>query len=138
VTQNLVRGKLAAFINNFMLKRNSIAAVLVVIFIIGSVVIMYRGRPAMNVQNQNNGGVTSTPNVFSLSDVQTHNTPASCWTTISGSVYDLTTWINRHPGGPGPIKYLCGIDGTEAFIKQHGNNRAAKAALVLLKIGDLK
>jgi cytochrome b involved in lipid metabolism len=78
------------------------------------------------------------PNTFTLADVQGHNTAANCWSIVQGNVYDLTTWISRHPGGPGPIIGMCGTDGTARFEGQHGNSRSPRAALVLLKIGTLR
>jgi cytochrome b involved in lipid metabolism len=75
---------------------------------------------------------------YALSDVQAHASSDSCWTVVDGSVYDLTTWISRHPGGARPIQGMCGIDSTERFTRKHGKSGAAKAALVLLKIGTLK
>lgn len=75
---------------------------------------------------------------YTLADVASHATESDCWTAINGSVYDLTTWISRHPGGPGPIKGLCGIDGTDGFSKMHGGSKSAEKALILLKIGDLQ
>ena len=75
---------------------------------------------------------------YTLADVASHASESDCWTAINGSVYDLTTWIGRHPGGPGPIKGLCGIDGTEGFSKMHGGSKSAEKALILLKIGDLQ
>lgn len=75
---------------------------------------------------------------YTLADVASHATESDCWTAINGSVYDLTTWIGRHPGGPGPIKGLCGIDGTDGFNKMHGGSKSAEKALILLKIGDLQ
>ena len=52
--------------------------------------------------------------------VQSHNTPADCWTIVGDGVYDMTTWISQHPGGSGPIEAMCGADGTAAFDAQHG------------------
>jgi cytochrome b involved in lipid metabolism len=82
--------------------------------------------------------VKSTENMFSMTEVQAHKTPADCWSAINGLVYDLTTWINRHPGGTKPIESLCGTDGSARFVKKHGGASAPQAALVLLKIGTLK
>ncbi len=73
-----------------------------------------------------------------MADVQAHNSPGSCWAAINGNVYDLTTWISRHPGGAGPIQGLCGTDGTARFERKHGSSSGPRAALVLLKIGTLR
>lgn len=74
---------------------------------------------------------------YTLAQVQTHSTQDSCWAAINGSVYDLTTWIPRHPGGPQRIIGLCGKDGSAMFNQKHGSSSRAQAALVLLKIGTL-
>lgn len=45
---------------------------------------------------------------YTLADVQTHNTAASCWIVNSNKVYDLTSYINAHPIGAVIAKNLCG------------------------------
>jgi|SRR3989344_981385 len=69
--------------------------------------------------------------------VATHNTSASCWSIIDGNVYDLTSWISKHPGGQAAIKGLCGHDGTAAFHGQHGDAQKQADLLVTMKIGVL-
>ncbi len=61
-----------------------------------------------------------TTSTYSLAAVATHNNASSCWSAINGNVYDLTRWINQHPGGPGAILSICGKDGSAAFNDQHG------------------
>lgn len=78
------------------------------------------------------------PGTYTLAEVETHNTPSNCWAAISGNVYDLTSWVSRHPGGENPIKNLCGTDGTARFERKHGGSNAAKMSLGLLKIGTLR
>ncbi len=78
------------------------------------------------------------PGTYTLAEVETHNTPSNCWAAISGDVYDLTSWVSRHPGGENPIKNLCGTDGTARFERKHGGSNAAKMSLGLLKIGTLR
>ncbi len=134
-----------------------------VIFVVGAGYIIYSGRPVMNIQPAPSTTetqapastttqavttttatevATSTPSTgaksFSMGDVQAHNTESNCWAAISGNVYDLTSWVSRHPGGSRAITSLCGIDGTERFTKKHGIAKNPAAALILLKIGTLK
>lgn len=71
-------------------------------------------------------------------EVAAHATPASCWTVISGQVYDLTGWINQHPGGKDQITALCGKDATAAFTQQHANQTAAAVALDRFRLGPLR
>jgi cytochrome b involved in lipid metabolism len=44
-------------------------------------------------------------------------------------VYDLTSFVARHPGGSARIISLCGTDGTAAFTGQHAGSSAALRAL---------
>ena len=100
---------------------------------IGSIYIVWSGMPINTNEVETNHNAT-----YSLGDVAIHNTAAGCWTTIDENVYDLTTWVSRHPGGGEAILFLCGIDGTEAFHGMHGTSSVPLAALALLKIGTLK
>ncbi len=72
---------------------------------------------------------------FSLADVQAHNTPESCWAIIRDDVYDLTAWINKHPGGDKNILRLCGLDGTAMFDKKHGGQENPENVLKGFEIG---
>ena len=124
------------------------AIALVLVF--GFSYIVYTGRPAYQMKQEPVVTTSSTTpmtqtetptkqeNTFSLAQIATHNTPADCWSTINGSVYDLSTWVSRHPGGSKPIEGLCGTDGSEKFSRVHGKSNPAQAALVLLKIGTLQ
>jgi cytochrome b involved in lipid metabolism len=113
--------------------------------------IIYQGRPVMTLNNQptaasvtpkntttDSGNPGNTATTYTMSQVVSHNTPSDCWSAINNEVYDLSTWVSRHPGGPQAITRLCGADGSGAFNNQHGSSRRAQAALVLLKIGQLK
>lgn len=79
---------------------------------------------------QTNGGMTA-------ADVATHADASSCWSIINGNVYDLTSWIPRHPGGPDAILKLCGVDGSERFNNQHGGSAPQEQTLAGFKVGTL-
>jgi uncharacterized membrane protein len=72
---------------------------------------------------------------YNAADLKKHATAASCWSAINGNVYDLTKWINRHPGGASVIKGICGRDGSAGFNGQHGGASRPAAALAQFKIG---
>lgn len=74
---------------------------------------------------------------YTLAQVAAHNGASSCWSAINGGVYDLTAWINQHPGGPQAILAICGKDGSAAFNNQHGGQRRPANELAGFKIGDL-
>jgi cytochrome b involved in lipid metabolism len=78
-----------------------------------------------------------TQTTFTMAQIAEHNSDASCYTAIRGSVYDLTSWIGKHPGGESEIRQLCGKDGTEKFVGQHGGMAQQESALVGFKIGTV-
>ena len=81
--------------------------------------------------------VSTTTKSYDLAEIAKHNKDGNCWTTVNGKVYDLTTWPAKHPGGDKAIFAICGIDGTQAYTRQHGGQ--AKPANVLdgFYIGEL-
>jgi cytochrome b involved in lipid metabolism len=80
---------------------------------------------------------TPAPGGYTAAQVAAHDSAQSCWTSISGNVYDLTAWIDQHPGGQAPILSLCGTDGTAAFMQQHGGQGRPEQELATFKIGAL-
>ena len=74
---------------------------------------------------------------ITMSEVAKHNSPGDCWSAINGKVYDLTNWIDKHPGGSVIIKSLCGQDGSAGFTSEHGGKPRPKAELSRFFIGNL-
>jgi len=74
---------------------------------------------------------------IALAEVAQHATPADCWSVVDGTVYDLTAWIGDHPGGPGVIESMCGIDATEAFTAMHGGQAEPESVLAGFEVGTL-
>ena len=70
--------------------------------------------------------------------VAQHSSKESCWSVIDGKVYDLTSWISKHPGGAGSILRICGVDGTAAFNSQHGGDNHAGSTLGAYYLSDLQ
>ena len=75
---------------------------------------------------------------YTMAQVQAANSAQKCWTAIHGNVYNLTSFIDKHPGGDKNILKICGKDGTSAFENQHGGNNKPQEVLKGLKIGILK
>jgi cytochrome b involved in lipid metabolism len=74
---------------------------------------------------------------LTMKDVSANNTAKSCWSAIDGNVYDLTRWINSHPGGASAITFLCGIDGSKAFAAQHSGEGKPASRLASYLLGPL-
>ena len=77
------------------------------------------------------------PGTLTAAEVSRHATPDDCWTIIDGGVYDMTPFLNQHPGGSNAIIGLCGQDGTAGFRGQHGSQSTPNSLLEALKIGVL-
>ncbi len=89
-------------------------------------------------------GTSSSPSTntlessFTSAQVAQHKTKDDCWTIVRGNVYNVTSWISKHPGGSEAIIYMCGIDASSAFVDQHDGKRKPEAELASFKIGVLK
>ncbi len=85
---------------------------------------------------------TSTPTTsksggsYTSSDLQKHSDLTSCWSVVNGEVYDLTRWINSHPGGKSAITSICGRDGSSAFNGEHAGKSDPLRELAKFKIGN--
>lgn len=82
---------------------------------------------------------TPTPSVksYTLSEIAKHNSKTDCWTAVKGKVYDITTYIPKHPGGEKQIMQVCGKDGTFLFEDQHAGDKKPNNILASFEIGIL-
>jgi hypothetical protein len=74
---------------------------------------------------------------YTMAKVKENNSAASCWSVINGNVYNLTQWINSHPGGPSVIRGLCGVDGTSSFNGKHRGDGGPASILTGYLLGPL-
>ena len=80
---------------------------------------------------------TATTSGYTMAQVAANNSAKSCWAVIEGSVYNLTAWINSHPGGTGAIISLCGTEATSSFNAQHANQSRPSSRLSGYLLGPL-
>ncbi|KAJ5397850.1 hypothetical protein N7509_005963 [Penicillium cosmopolitanum] len=57
--------------------------------------------------------------MLTRSQVQQHRTRKSCWVIIGQTVYDITDFLDEHPGGAGILLQYAGSDASEAFESIH-------------------
>ena len=74
---------------------------------------------------------------LSISEIKKHNSRDDCWSIVSGKVYNLTSFVQQHPGGIELIASICGTDGTAAFSNQHGSSTKPNNVLAGLLLGSL-
>jgi cytochrome b involved in lipid metabolism len=77
------------------------------------------------------------PASYTMALVKANKSAAKCWTVINEKVYDLTAWINAHPGGDDAIISLCGTDGTQDFLAMHRNQSKPESRLSAFLLGPL-
>ncbi len=92
---------------------------------------------AASVSTEGDKSDVSVPGSYTLIEVAKHATKTDCWTAVNGSVYNVTSWITKHPGGQEEILSLCGKDGSAAFNGQHGGQAQQEKQLASFKIGTL-
>ncbi|KAL2003724.1 hypothetical protein VTN02DRAFT_2627 [Thermoascus thermophilus] len=74
---------------------------------------------------------------FSRADVESHNTAKSCYVTLGSKVYDVTSFVDDHPGGGDLILQYAGRDVTEIMrdVVSHEHTEAAYEILEECHIG---
>ncbi len=77
------------------------------------------------------------PQGYTMAEVAAHGTAADCWTAIRGNVFDLTSFVSKHPGGKGIVR-VCGKDGTSIFNSEHGGSQMQESTLASFQIGVVK
>ncbi|TPX72879.1 hypothetical protein SpCBS45565_g00210 [Spizellomyces sp. 'palustris'] len=74
---------------------------------------------------------------YDWSDISSHNTRDNLWMVIEGKVYDVTKFLDEHPGGEEVMVEQGGQDATEAF-EEIGHSDDARDLLKTMYLGDLK
>lgn len=52
-------------------------------------------------------------------EVARHDSRESCWVIINGNAYDVTDFLDQHPGGPDVLLRYGGKDATEEYDAIH-------------------
>mmetsp|Transcript_1916 Transcript_1916/g.3461 ORF Transcript_1916/g.3461 Transcript_1916/m.3461 type:complete len:436 (-) Transcript_1916:158-1465(-) len=63
-----------------------------------------------------------------------HNTH-DIWMVIKGLVYDISDYVDQHPGGRGVLKHIAGTDATRDFLDVHSGSSAIQDKLDEMYIG---
>jgi cytochrome b involved in lipid metabolism len=67
------------------------------------------------------------PATVSASDLSLHSAADDCWVGYKGMVYDVTGYLNQHPGGAEKIISLCGTADMfeQKFEGKHGTSKVS-------------
>jgi cytochrome b involved in lipid metabolism len=129
-----------AGIYNFTIKSKSKAAITVAVGdkeIFGDVLRGAVPTPAATPAASATPTPSATTAGYTMAQVSANNSAKSCWAVIEGSVYNLTNWINSHPGGMSAILSLCGTEATSSFKAQHANQSRPTSRLSGYLLGPL-
>ncbi|KAL3440671.1 FMN-dependent dehydrogenase-domain-containing protein [Aspergillus insuetus] len=70
-------------------------------------------------------GSTSGP-LISYSELQKHATPEDCWIVVHAKIYDVTAFLDEHPGGSAIILKYAGNDASKAYDEVHAPSMISK------------
>ncbi|XP_008810951.1 cytochrome b5 [Phoenix dactylifera] len=74
--------------------------------------------------------------LYSMEEASQHNTQDDCWVVIDGKVYDVTNYLDEHPGGDDVLLSAAGRDSTEEF-EEAGHSKSARELMQDYCIGEL-
>lgn len=78
-----------------------------------------RGRPAGRTARGTPNAVHPLRRISAAELAEHNDCERGYWIAISGRIYDMTGFADRHPGGPTVLRAHAGLDATEAFGRAH-------------------
>lgn len=100
------------------MKKITLGSIILFIICIVSILIYYY------LQQNNNTSVSNPPTnlvTLSLSEVNKHNSASDCYLIINQKIYNVSSFINSHPGGAQKITEKCGQEVSDLFAQIHSN-----------------
>ncbi|KAF2294954.1 hypothetical protein P3X46_017207 [Hevea brasiliensis] len=74
--------------------------------------------------------------LYTMDEASQHNTKDDCWIVIDGKVYDVSSYLDEHPGGDDVVLATTGKDATDDF-EDAGHSQEARELLQSFCIGEL-
>ncbi|PIA33789.1 hypothetical protein AQUCO_04000089v1 [Aquilegia coerulea] len=74
--------------------------------------------------------------LYSLKEAGEHNTRDDCWVVVDGKVYDVSSYLDEHPGGDDVLLKATGKDATDEF-NDAGHSKDAIQLMEEFCIGEL-
>ncbi|KAK3000346.1 hypothetical protein RJ639_022469 [Escallonia herrerae] len=80
--------------------------------------------------------MASDPKIHLFDEVAKHDKTKDCWLIISGKVYDVTPFMDDHPGGDEVLLSATGKDATNDF-EDVGHSDSAREMMAQYYIGEI-
>ncbi|XP_036391267.1 cytochrome b5 [Megalops cyprinoides] len=90
------------------------------------------------MEEESNSDAMSESNVkyYTLEEIKHHNMSKDTWLIIHDKVYDITSFLEEHPGGEEVLLEQAGADATESF-EDVGHSTDAREMLQQYFVGEL-
>ncbi|KAK3035959.1 hypothetical protein RJ639_031382 [Escallonia herrerae] len=75
--------------------------------------------------------------LYTMQEAAQHNTKEDCWVVIDGKVYDVSTYLDEHPGGDDVLLATTGKDATDEF-EDAGHSKTARELMENFCVGELE
>ncbi|XP_029941937.1 cytochrome b5 type B [Salarias fasciatus] len=85
---------------------------------------------------ENGETMDSSVKYYTLEDIQAHNMSNDTWLIIHDKVYDITSFLEEHPGGEEVLLEQAGADASESF-EDVGHSMDAREMLQQYYVGEL-
>jgi len=129
-----------------------ILAILIFMFVIGMVFFVRVGYSdnensdsyVNTVSTSENSNIVVSENnkeeKISLPELSSHNTANDCWIVFEDKVYDITSFLPKHPGGVHTISPYCGSanEFEKEFLREHRRSKVSLLMDVGVFIGDFE
>ncbi|XP_031639588.1 cytochrome b5 [Contarinia nasturtii] len=78
----------------------------------------------------------TTVKTYSLAEIAKHNSNQTTWIVIHNNIYDVTKFLNEHPGGEEVLLEQAGKDASESF-EDVGHSTDAREMMKRYKVGEV-
>lgn len=107
------------------MRKSSLFIIVVAVVLIAAVAFVFTyydfGLNSQDSQQNLSSGIQPA-NMISQSELSLHNIESDCWVSYKGEVYDVTSFLPKHPGSAQAIILYCGTSSEfeQAFEGKHG------------------
>ncbi|KAJ7953934.1 cytochrome b5-like [Quillaja saponaria] len=75
--------------------------------------------------------------LYTMQEASKHKTKDDCWVVIDGKIYDVSSYLDEHPGGDDVVLDATGRDATDDF-EDAGHSKSARELMEKYFIGELE